>query len=68
MEAYVKHNGTNAFVSVTKGADNGNSDGSTVYETLDISADINSGNVRLLGTVNNTNNRVVKFVRRPIKV
>jgi len=68
MEAYVTHNGTNAFVSVTKGADNGNSDGSTVYETLDISADINSGNVRLLGTVNNTNNQVVKFVRRPIKV
>ena len=68
MEAYVTHNGANAFVSVTRGTDNGNSDGSTVYETLDISADINSGNVRLLGTVNNTNNQVVKFVRRPIKV
>ena len=68
MEANVTHDGTNAFISVIKGADNGNSDGSSVYETLDISADIDSGNVRLLGQVNNTNNQVVKFVRRPIKV
>ena len=68
MEANVTHDGTNAFISVIKGADNGNSDGSSVYETLEISADINSGNVRLLGQVNNTNNQVVKFVRRPIKV
>ena len=68
IEANVTHDGTNAFISVIKGADNGNSDGSSVYETLEISADINSGNVRLLGQVNNTNNQVVKFVRRPIKV
>ena len=68
MEANVTHNGSNAYISLTKGADNGNSDGSTVYETLEISADLTGGNVRLLGQVNNTNNQVVKFVRRPIKV
>jgi hypothetical protein len=68
IEANVTHNGTNAYVSVFGGVDNGTGDGSTTYDTLDISADINSGNVRLLGQVNNDNNQVVKFVRRPIKV
>tara|TARA_X000000950_G_scaffold286605_1_gene396024 strand:+ start:587 stop:1969 length:1383 start_codon:yes stop_codon:yes gene_type:complete len=68
IEANVTHNGSNAFVSIFSGVDNGNSDGSSVYDTLDISADISGANVRLLGTVNNTNNQVVKFVRRPIKV
>jgi len=50
------------------GVDNGDGDGSSIYDTIDLSADINSGNVRLLGQVNNDNNKVVKFVRRPIKV
>ncbi len=68
IDANVTHNGSSAFVSVFAGVDNGDGDGSSVYDTLDISADINSGNVRLLGTVNNDNNQVVKFVRRPIKV
>jgi len=68
IEANVTHDGTNAYVSVFGGVDNGTGDGSTTYDTLDISADINSGNVRLLGQVNNDNNQVVKFVRRPIKV
>ena len=68
IEANVTHTGFTAFVSVFSGVDNGNSDGSSVYDTLDISVDIDSGNVRLLGTVNNTNNQVVKFVRRPLKV
>ena len=68
IEANVTHDGTNAYVSVFGGVDNGAGDGSTVYDTLNISADINSGNVRLLGQVNNDNNQVVKFVRRPIKV
>ena len=68
IDANVTHNGSSAFVSVFAGVDNGNSDGSSVYDTLDISADINSGNVRLLGTVNNDNNQVVKFVRRWLKV
>ena len=68
IEANVTHNGTNAYVSTFGAATNGVNDGSTIYDSLDISADINSGNVRLLGQVNNTNNQVVKFVRRPIKV
>jgi len=68
IDANVTHNGSSAFVSVFAGVDNGNSDGSSVYDTLDISADIDSGNVRLLGTVNNDNNQVVKFVRRWLKV
>ena len=68
IEANVTHDGTNAYVSVFGGVDNGSGDGASVYDTLDISADINSGNVRLLGQVNNDNNQVVKFVRRPIKV
>ena len=68
IDASVSHNGSDAFVSVFAGVDNGDGDGSSVYDTLDISADINGGNVRLLGTVNNDNNQVVKFVRRWFKV
>ena len=68
MEANVSHDGTNAFVSSFGAATNGDGDGSTIYDSLDLSADINGGNVRLRGTVNNTNNQVIKFVRRPIKV
>jgi len=68
IEANVSHDGTNAYVSTFGAATNGLNDGSTVYDSLDLSADINSGNVRLLGTVNNTNNQVLKFIRRPIKV
>jgi len=68
VEANVTHDGTNAYISTYGGADNGTGDGSTVYDSLSLSADINSGNVRLLGTVNNTNSQVIKFVRRPIKV
>ena len=68
VEANVTHDGTSAFISTFGGADNGNSDGSSVYDTLNISADISGSNVRLLGQVNNTNNQVVKFVRRPINV
>ena len=68
IEANITHDGTNAYVSTFGAATNGDSDGSTIYDSLDISADINSGNVRLLGTVNNTNSQVIKFVRRPVKV
>ena len=68
IEANVTHDGTNAYVSTFGAATNGVNDGSTIYDSLDISADINSGNVRLLGTVNNTNSQVIKFVRRPVKV
>ncbi len=36
------------------------------YFPIDFTVDINNGNVRLLGTVNNTNNQVIKLVRREI--
>ena len=68
VEANVTHNGSDAFISITGGASNGAGDGSSIYDSLDISADISSGNVRLLGTVNNTNSQVIKFVKRVIKV
>ena len=68
IEANVSHNGTSAFISTFGAATNGDGDGSTIYDSIDLSADINSGNVRLLGTVNNTNNQVIKLVRRVIKV
>ena len=69
LEANVTHDGGGvAYISITKGADNGTNDGSTVYDSIEISADVNSGNVRLLGQVNNTNSQVIKFVRRSIKV
>jgi len=68
IEANVTHDGTNAFVSSFGAATNGAGDGSTIYDSVDLSADIDSGNVRLLGTVNNTNNQVIKLVRRVIKV
>ena len=68
IEANVSHNGTSAFISTFGAATNGDGDGSTIYDSVDLSADINSGNVRLLGTVNNTNNQVIKLVKRVIKV
>jgi len=68
IEANVTHDGTNAYVSTFGAATNGDGDGSTIYDSVDLSADIDSGNVRLLGTVNNTNNQVIKLVRRGIKV
>lgn len=68
VEANVVHDGSNAFISITGGASNGAGDGSSIYDSLDISADVSGGNVRLRGVVNNTNTQVVKFVRRIVKV
>ena len=68
VEANVSHDGTNAYISSFGRAGNGQGDGSTAYESIVLSADISGGNVRLLGTVNNTNNQVIKFVKRVIKV
>jgi hypothetical protein len=68
VEANVTHDGSTAYISITGGASNGAGDGSTIYDSVDLSADVSGGNVRLRGTVNNTNNQVIKFVRRPIKV
>jgi len=67
IDANVTHDGVTAYISVFGGVDNGDGDGSSVYDTIDFSADISGGNVRLLGTVNNTNNQVIKLVRRVIK-
>jgi len=68
VDANVTHNGSAAFISITGGASNGAGDGSTIYDSLDLSADISGSNLRLRGTVNNTNSQVIKFVRRSIKV
>ena len=68
IQANVTHNGGTAYVSVFGGVDNGTGDGSTTYDSIEFTADVNSGNVRLLGKVNNTNSQVIKFVRRALKV
>lgn len=68
IDANVTHDGVTAYISVFGGVDNGDGDGSSVYDSIDFTADISGGNVRLLGTVNNTNNQVIKLVRRVIKV
>ena len=68
VEANVTHDGTNAYISTFGGADNGTSDGSSVYDALDFTAVISSGDVRVRGKVNNTNSHVIKFIRRAIKV
>jgi hypothetical protein len=67
-EVNVTHDGSTAYISITGGASNGAGDGSSIYDSMDISADVSGGNVRLRGTVNNTNTQVVKFVRRILKV
>jgi hypothetical protein len=68
VEANVTHDGSDAYISITGGASNGAGDGSSIYDSIDISADVSGGNLRLRGTVNNTNTQVVKFVRRIVKV
>jgi len=68
VEANVTHDGSTAYISITGGASNGAGDGSTIYDSLDLSVDVSGGDVRLRGTVNNTNTQVIKFVRRLIKV
>ena len=68
IEANVTHDGSNAYISTYGGADNGTGDGSTVYDSLDFTAIISSGDVRVRARVNNTNSQVLKFVRRAIKV
>ena len=68
IEANVTHDGSNAYISVFGGVDNGTGDGSTVYDSVEFTAVINSGNVRVRAKVNNSNDQVVKFVRRIVKV
>jgi len=64
IEANVTHDGTNAYISIFGSTSNFVDAG----DSLEFTADVNGGNVRLLGTVNNDNTIVVKFVRRAIKV
>jgi len=68
IEANVTHDGTNAYISTFGGTGNGAGDGTSVYDSLEFTAVISSGDVRVRGKVNNTNSQVIKFVRRPIKV
>jgi cytoskeletal protein CcmA (bactofilin family) len=68
VEANVTHDGSNAYISTTGGADNGTGDGSTVYDPLEFTAIISGSDVRVRAKVNNTNSHVLKFVRRIIKV
>ena len=68
IDVNVTHDGSSAYISSFGAASNGTGDGSTIYDSLDLSADVSGGNVRLRGTVNNTNTQVVKFVRRIVKV
>ena len=68
LDAMVMHDGSNAYISTYGISGNGEGDGSTIYDSLDFSVDVNGGNVRLLGTVNNTNDQEIKLVRRTIKV
>jgi hypothetical protein len=50
------------------GVDNGTGDGSSVYDSLEFTSIIDSGNVKVRAKVNNTTSQVLKFVRRTIKV
>jgi hypothetical protein len=68
VEANVTHDGSTAYISTFGRSGNGTGDGSTAYESLELSVDVSGGNVRLLGRVNNTNDQVVKLVKRVIKV
>lgn len=68
IEANVSHDGTNAYVSTFGKTGNGVGDGSTAYDSIVFTADISGGDVRLRGTVNNTNTQVIKFVKRVMKV
>ena len=61
FEANVTHDGSNAYVSTF-----GNVGSTTGLIT--VTADIDSGTLRLLGTINNTNDHVVKVIRREMNV
>ena len=68
VEANVTHDGSNGYISVFGGVDNGTGDGSSVYDSLEFTSIIDSGNVKVRAKVNNTTSQVLKFVRRTIKV
>ena len=62
LEANITHNGSSAYVSTFGRTTNYSED------LVTLTADINSGSVRLLGTINNSQSHVIKFVRRIIKI
>ena len=68
IDANIVHNGSQVFISSYGDASNGTGDGSTIYESLSLTVDSSLGNARLLGQVNNTNDQVIKFIKRSIKV
>lgn len=68
IQANVTHDGSNAYISVFGGVDNGTGDGSSVYDSLEFTAIISSGDVRVRAKVNNTTTQTLKFVRRIVKV
>ena len=61
FEANVVHDGSTAYISTFAHA-------GSHTDLITVSADIDSGNLRLRGTINNTNDHVVKVVRRVIEV
>jgi len=61
FEANVVHDGSTAYVSTFGNV-------GTSIGLITVSADIDSGNLRLRGTINNTNDHVVKVIRRVIAV
>ena len=61
FEANVMHDGSTAYMSIFGAI--GTSTG-----LITMTADIDSGNLRLRGTINNTNDHVVKVVRRVIDI
>jgi hypothetical protein len=62
QEANIVHDGSTAYISTQAQL---SSSGSTL---VDLTADIDSGNLRLRGTINNTNDHTVTVVRRVIEV
>ena len=62
VEANITHDGSSAYVSTFGRTTNYSED------LVTLTADINSGSVRLLGTINNSQSHVIKFVRRIIKI
>jgi hypothetical protein len=63
FDCTVVHDGTNAFIS--EGARIGNNNPSDLFT---LTVDIDSGNVRLLGTISNTNDHVITGTKRLINV
>ena len=62
VEVNLTHNGSDAFISTLGRTTNYSED------LVNFSADVNSGSARLIGTINNSQSHVLKFVRRIIDI